>query len=222
MVTTTKRTTHAWMIALVAVAMALALMLGIGLVDPHGSAATTAAAGSGQPSARRPDTTCALAWRVVSSPPGNSGSLEAVAAVSTDDAWAVGYECLADDCDSHTVLTMHWDGATWSIVPSPNGGNLGELQGVAAISTDDVWAVGGSDNGALTMHWDGSNWTVVPNPGPSTSSLSAVAAVAADDVWAVGRSPSGALTMHWSGTSWSAVPNLSIHGALFAVALVAA
>src|SRR5215469_8327574 len=37
----------------------------------------------------------------------------------------------------------HWDGTQWSIVPSPNpGAFINELSGVAAISANDVWAVG--------------------------------------------------------------------------------
>ena len=44
------------------------------------------------------------------------------------------------------MLTEHWNGSNWSIVSSPSPGtyNGNELYGVAAISTNDVWAVGGT------------------------------------------------------------------------------
>src|SRR5207249_1337621 len=66
------------------------------------------------------------------------------------------------------------------------------LNGVAAVATNDVWAVGyylnGGVNQTLTEHWNGSAWSIVasPNQGSSANTLSAVAVVGANDVWAVG------------------------------------
>jgi len=96
------------------------------------------------------------------------------------------------------TLIEHWNGSTWSIVPSPNAGDGGELKAVAAVSASDVWAVGnslGPGNGVkktLVEHWDGSAWSVVPSPSPdmfTDDSLLSVAARSSQEVWAVGLSP---------------------------------
>jgi hypothetical protein len=67
-----------------------------------------------------------------------------VTAVATNDVWAVG--SYGDEpAQAPQTLTEHWNGTTWALVPSPNrhgttASNV--LAGVAAISTNDVWAVG--------------------------------------------------------------------------------
>ncbi len=74
----------------------------------------------------------------------------------------------------------------WTVVPSPAGG---QLNGVASVSANDVWAVGQTlAPGTLAEHWGGTAWSVVPtpNPVPGSDRLSAVAAVSTSDVWAVG------------------------------------
>src|SRR6266704_1012129 len=58
----------------------------------------------------------------------------------------------------------------WSIVTSYNvGSGNNNLNGVAAVSASDVWAVGGynSTNGdGLIKHWNGTRWKVVASPSP--------------------------------------------------------
>jgi hypothetical protein len=110
-------------------------------------------------------------------------------------------------------LILHWDGAIWSVVPSPNGtGQISQLTGVAAVSTNDVWAVGFSSSSTLTLHWNGAAWSLIPSPNPGTTNnfLYGVTALASRDVWAVGRRASsgsfpGTLTMRWDGTRWNVV-----------------
>ena len=42
-----------------------------------------------------------------------------------------------------TDAVEHWNGTSWAIVPSPNmGTGNNHLNGVAAVSASDVWAVG--------------------------------------------------------------------------------
>src|SRR5205823_13678772 len=69
------------------------------------------------------------------------------------------------------------------------------LWDVAAISPNDVWAVGYYSNGTITLveHWDGTQWSIVPspNPGDSDNYLGAVATVSSNDVWAVGYFDAG-------------------------------
>jgi len=159
-------------------------------------------------------------WNIVSSPnvAGNSCILNAISVVAANDIWAVGYSI--DSGFNDRSLTMHWDGLTWSIVPSPSVGN-DILYAVDAVASNDVWAIGGtrvgySSSHTLTLHWDGLNWTVVPSPNDSTGNniLYGVAAVTGNDVWAVGSAGSSkTVALHWNGGSWSVFPTPSFNNA---------
>ncbi len=107
-------------------------------------------------------------------------------------------------------------GGGWNVVPSPNTGSPNNyLFGVAAIASNDVWAVGaygvlGISAQQLIEHWDGTNWRRAASPSLATpNELLGVGAVAANDVWAVGGYNSGgqALIQHWNGSTWHVVPN---------------
>jgi hypothetical protein len=70
--------------------------------------------------------------------------------------WAVGY----DDDHSGSIpvrktVWMHFDGARWSVVPSPNtGSGDNTLLGVIApAGTSDVWAWGNSAGGTLVQRF---------------------------------------------------------------------
>jgi hypothetical protein len=78
-------------------------------------------------------------------------SLATISAVSANDIWAAGtstYTYYTGEYDPNTTyytLFEHWDGSAWSMVPgaNTNGSSAqGTLYGVAAVSSDDVWAVG--------------------------------------------------------------------------------
>lgn len=152
------------------------------------------------------------AWRIVPSPnvAGNSNVLEAISVVSANDIWAVGYS--SDSNFNNFPLTVHWDGATWSIVPSPVVNN-DILFAVDSVASNDVWAVGRSqplgEDRTLTLHWNGSVWNIVPSPNDSSedNTLFGVATIASNDVWAVGNAGSlKTLAIHWNGASSSVVP----------------
>jgi len=69
--------------------------------------------------------------------------LEGVVATGPANAWAVD--------GSGLMQTQHWDGATWNLFSTPDPGTGSGLQGVAAVSADDIWAVGWTNtNGAWT------------------------------------------------------------------------
>ncbi|HZQ69134.1 MAG TPA: hypothetical protein VFA68_11500 [Terriglobales bacterium] len=147
-------------------------------------------------------------------------TLNAVVALSASDAWAVGFQNSSNLNESRT-LTLHWDGVSWRTIPSPNPGkcnqgNFGNvLTSVAAVSSNDVWAVGFTFpcNALLqpmTMHWDGTKWSVVATPKLpfNNNALNGVFALASDNVYAVGfqtASNGASLTLveHWDGTSWT-------------------
>src|SRR6266700_3838040 len=93
-------------------------------------------------------------------PGGASNTFDSVAIDSACDAWAVGFQIGGG---TEATLTEHWDGSTWTVVPSPAPGTLSLLRSVRGTSPSDVWAVGeysdGSMNKTLTLHWDGRTWT---------------------------------------------------------------
>jgi hypothetical protein len=155
-------------------------------------------------------------WSIVPSPNIGLGDnwLWGVSALSANDVWAVGeYDEIGG---GNRTLILRWNGAQWSIVPSPNCPTSREdrLRGVVAVSNNDVWAVGGCLGAeTLIQHWDGSQWSIVPSPNPGDfQMLYAVSAVSPNDVWAVGyyfyeNGINSTLILHWDGTNWSQVPS---------------
>jgi hypothetical protein len=124
------------------------------------------------------------AWSIVSVPdpviPAGaslaSSMLTGVSAVSSTDIGAVGSYALGGTALTGSTLTMHYDGTSWRVVPSPNipGGTRFNpertvLNAVAAAGHNDVWAVGnifttdGTNAAARAevMHWDGA--TLAPH-----------------------------------------------------------
>lgn len=178
------------------------------------------------------------AWTTVASPnPGigsvitctnlNTGNvLTAVASVSTNDVWAVGYFF---GCSSFLLkpMAVHWNGVQWSVVPTPklNTNDNAAFNSVVALAANDVYAVGykPASNGAvqtLIEHWDGVAWSVVSSPnGNSTGNvLTSVTANSPTDIWAVGDQVAPGieirtLALHFNGSNWSIVPTANpVHG----------
>lgn len=181
--------------------------------------------------ATRAALSCSATGIVPSPSPGSFDVLDGVAALSLDDAWAVGNYIDAGGFDQ--TLIEHWDGHRWHRVASRNPAADDGLTAVTAVSPTDVWAVGSMSSGApfndrpLAEHWNGSAWQVVPAPGDGT--LIGLAAASAHDVWAVGSTVNGnhpvqTLAEHWDGTRWQVVasPNPGPFGnRLFAVSVAA-
>ncbi len=99
----------------------------------------------------------------------------------------------------------------FTIVETPNLGRHDYLRGIAALSPDDVWAVGyyvTTDNFLnLAMHWDGTAWTITPTPNlaqPLNDLLKKVTAIDSDNVWAIGGH-GNAYSLRWDGNQWSEV-----------------
>ena len=148
--------------------------------------------------------------------PGTSNFLTGVAVVSAGNAWAVGGYYFSN-VNIRQTLIAHWDGSAWTQQASRNpGGSAGfsDLNGVAATSPANAWAVGSySDGGAqltLIEHWNGAAWKRVPSPnrGGPANTLNAVAAVSASNAWAVGSTRfSRTLIEHWNGKTWKIVPS---------------
>lgn len=129
-------------------------------------------------------------------------------------------------------------GLAWRVVGSPNlaeasvqgqeagegslGGGGEEARGgsvladVAALSPDDVWAVGSSHSErlveTLVERWDGKEWRIVfsQNVESRGSQFNSVAAVSPDYAWAVGAyllldRQTVPLVQRWDGNQWSMV-----------------
>jgi hypothetical protein len=146
------------------------------------------------------------AWSVVAMPQAgtNTSTIGAVTDISATDAWAVGEDIGATSAVGGSTLIEHWNGATWSVVPSPTPGADPGLTGVAARGPNDVYAVGSnlpSINGGtvqgMILRWNGSAWSVDTDPTTgSYSPLFAAAAVAgAPNEWAVGTLSNGPLIL---------------------------
>ena len=162
-------------------------------------------------------------------------TLNAVTALSANDAWAVGYMNDNNLNDSRT-LTMHWDGQSWTVIPSPNPGsvpsctnsNTGNfINAVSGVASNDVWAVGFSFTcfgplKPMALHWDGIQWNVVATPkliSVDNAALNGVLAFASNNVYAVGYHPASngavkTLIEHWDGAAWKVVqsPNANNTG----------
>lgn len=183
-------------------------------------------------------------WSMVSSPNITNGELLAVAAVSANDAWAVGRSTPSTGTtptvtlEGERTLIEHWDGKSWQIVSSPNGptGN-GQLLSLAVVSQHDIWAVGSFVDASqnfrpLLEHWDGTNWQAPEeNFSPTIGSLSSVVAISSNDIWAVGlmaiTSASGGaqnvgMVLHWNGSQWQHVPAPSDSRELYGITALSA
>jgi hypothetical protein len=151
------------------------------------------------------------AWRVTANPAvGQSSELSGVAMVSAGNAWAVGSYGGAS-LNGDRALIEHWNGRSWTRVPSPHPGGVSWLTAVAVISARNAWAVGvyenqaGGNDKAFTVHWNGRTWQRVPVPVTSTGVLSGVAATGWNNVWAVGLSEKAVrqvMILHWNGRVW--------------------
>lgn len=163
-------------------------------------------------------------WNVIApSATPSTPYLSAVATLSPTNTWAVGdYD--ANGNGLKLSLIEHWDGTSWSVVPSPTPSpTFNYLSAVTSLSAKNIWAVGdfntNNDTSTKTLieHWNGTRWKVIasPNSPLAVNQLTAVTAINAHDIWAVGYAqPSGAspintLTEHWDGTRWSIVPSPS-------------
>lgn len=171
-------------------------------------------------------------WQVTGAK--TNGRLVAIAALSPNNAWAVGSRQISADSDM--PLIEHWDGQRWSIVAGPAlSDSFGTLEAIAAVSANDIWAVGQqykltgtgvtlpTRGHVLIEHWDGRSWNLVDAPSAMEGEdvinvLQSMAVLSPDDIWAVGETANIALHSqwslleHWDGKSWRTVSDASIKG----------
>lgn len=157
-------------------------------------------------------------FTILETPNGYSNNhLNGIAALSANDVWAAGY--YTSQAGDYLNLAMHWDGSAWTITPTPNPQLpfVNQLNKLAALAPDNVWAIGGFSD-SYSLRWDGSVWSEVALPpiinrGFVVSNyLQDIASTSATDIWAVGQMDSleggtWTLTVHWNGTEWIQVPS---------------
>jgi hypothetical protein len=90
-------------------------------------------------------------WQTIPGPTGDFSEdpieVTGLAALSPSDVWAVGIQNPEGFGQPGSLnLAAHWDGQSWTAVPTPNLGNSVSQEdvptGVTAISANDVWASG--------------------------------------------------------------------------------
>jgi hypothetical protein len=165
-------------------------------------------------------------WTRVTVPVSGLHNLNSIKVLSSSNAWAVGSVTVASSFgDTSANLILHWNGKTWTRIPSPAPpyAKYGAfLNGVTAVSADNIWAVGCTDGcqvqGAFSPQieqWNGKTWkqAAAPVTPYGIYTLNSVAAASASDAWAVGgggpgTALSGAIA-HWNGRTWKLSPGIS-------------
>ena len=158
------------------------------------------------------------AWSVVPSPtPGSYGGLSGVECSSARSCVAVGNYSNGTGSGSSILprtLVESWNGAAWSVVPSPSP-SVAYLYGVSCASARSCTAVGdyatkSQVRQVLVESWNGTSWSTVANPSPFAAYLYGVSCASARACKAVGEysanggaSPTDALIDSWNGTAWS-------------------
>jgi hypothetical protein len=151
-------------------------------------------------------------WTQLIAGPFRFAAFIGVTALSPTNVWAVGL----GDQGSHTPIDLidHWNGTSWSIVknPTPNPHASSRLSGVAAVTANDIWAVGGG----VTENWNGTNWSLIAIPS-GVQSVAGVTALSDGTVVVVGEGtnnsavilsndPSGAASANVAGATLLAAP----------------
>jgi len=140
------------------------------------------------------NTTCHFdgnAWSVIPSPQPRPQYNEIdyrlldVSSAGPDDVWASGLRVIdMGEYLAYQSIVEHWDGTVWTLTTDVDGQSL---HGIAALASNDVWAVGSDGTRGLVVHFDGTGWNIIPSPTPGDSgSLADVEAESTDHLWALG------------------------------------
>jgi hypothetical protein len=92
---------------------------------------------------------------------GYVASLNSVYGSASDDVWAVGIDGQGDG------LVLHWNGATWTQLPSLPQQSLIRI---VSRSRNEAYAVGDGSMGVTVWRWDGRAWSMIAAPTQDGSS----------------------------------------------------
>jgi len=152
----------------------------------------------------------------------SGASFSSVSCVSTSDCWAVGLSGVDNPTAGEQVLTLNWNGSTWTQVTTPNpvSGTI-TMAGDPAItcaSTSECWVVGAWQSTTpqdFALLWNGTTWSVgsIPAAGSPFNGtvLGSATCTSGSNCWAVGtESASGSsssqpFAVRWNGSAWSTV-----------------
>ena len=121
--------------------------------------------------------------------------------------------CEAVGAGPNGTLVETWNGTSWSIVSSPDGGYL---NGVSCTSSAFCVAVGETPNGSgsgVPLILNDGQVMPVPDPGSGGDGLNGVSCTSSSNCVAVGAYFDNSLDEYlpliesWNGSSWSVVPN---------------
>jgi hypothetical protein len=166
-------------------------------------------------------------WNAVSAPFGALDPIRGFAATSASDAWAVGG--YRQGGHSRT-LAAHWNGHIWQIALTPNQNTDSMLTDIAAVSRDDVWALGQSHYlkvtknprdcrtpcteitqswpVALFEHWNGRRWQIMRGAAPRMwDGGTALTATKDGNAWAAGGCYWDDVITRWNETAWQIAPH---------------
>jgi hypothetical protein len=151
------------------------------------------------------------AWSIVPSPNqmfAADSSLAGVSCVSVTSCFAVGNY---DTATITNTLVEHWDGTTWTVLPSPNPptSRFNELSDVGCVSNGVCFAVGAA-NLSLVERWNGTTWTIIASPNPKGAtavSFTGVSCTSAARCIAVGDQLQTHVVQRvvemWNGSRWT-------------------
>jgi len=163
-------------------------------------------------------------WSIVPSPDASTAQDNYLYGVSCTSASACTAAGFYNTGTYDQTLIEQWNGATWSIVASPNTSTTqnDDLYGVSCTSASACTAAGLYNTGSyfqtLIEQWNGSTWSIVASPDTSTTQdnyLYGVSCTSASACTAAGRYSTGSyfqtLIEQWNGATWSIVasPNTS-------------
>jgi hypothetical protein len=96
-------------------------------------------------------------------------------------------------------LIEHWDGTSWTLVPSASSSNSNALFDVSCSSASNCWSIGyyytgiiAAANGhwqSLTEHWNNGVWELASSPNADTQRdnfVRGVTCTSAENCWAIG------------------------------------
>jgi hypothetical protein len=160
-------------------------------------------------------------WSVFLSPTISStygAQLNAVAFVSPTNIYAVGWIYTSYSGTTQSLIE-HWNGAAWTVVPSPNvtGSIVENLGSISVVNADDIWVgavyvpAGGSlgIHRNLSLHWNGKTWAIVLplNENTSSNNINGIAAFstgvfATGDYYDYTTADFRTLAEYYNGTKW--------------------